>query len=150
LAAYPDEGLVDVPRPAARAQVAPRALLELRGEALDPAVGADVVDRDAAVGQHPLEVAVADGELQVPPDRPEDDLGREAEAAEDPGRGHERCSRRGMAAGAPLLPARGPPLNATDPSLTLGAVPKLWSLHNHGGFGSEAARVLRPTSAASG
>jgi hypothetical protein len=29
-----------------------------------------VVDRDTAVDQHQLEVAVADQELQVPPDRP--------------------------------------------------------------------------------
>ena len=54
-----------------------------------------MVDLDAAVGEHALEVAVADRELQVPAHRPEDDLGREAEAAERPGVGHERCSRRG-------------------------------------------------------
>jgi hypothetical protein len=81
-----------VPRPAARAQVPAQALLQLRGEALDPAVQADVVDRDAAVGQHGLEVAVADGDLEGPAHGPEDDLGREAEAAERPGHGHERCS----------------------------------------------------------
>src|SRR3954465_7646625 len=38
--------LIDVPRPAARSQVPPHPLLELRGEALDPAVERDVVDRD--------------------------------------------------------------------------------------------------------
>src|SRR5918994_7954027 len=94
-----------------------RALLELGGEALDPAEKADVVDRDAAVGEHGLEVAVADGELQVPPDRPEDDRGREAEAAEGPGVGHERCSGVGGSVGAPLLPAHRPPLKATDPKV---------------------------------
>jgi predicted TIM-barrel fold metal-dependent hydrolase len=53
-----------------------------------------VVDGDAAVGEHALEVAVADRELQVPAHRPQDDLGREAEAAERPGVGHGRGSRR--------------------------------------------------------
>jgi hypothetical protein len=95
LAADPDEGLVEVPRPTAGAQVAARPLLELGGEALDPAIQGRVVDRDPTVSEHPLEVAVADGELQIPPDRLEDDLGREAEAAEGPGRGHGQRSRRG-------------------------------------------------------
>jgi uncharacterized protein YjbI with pentapeptide repeats len=88
-------GLVDVPRPAARPQVPPRPLLELGREALDPTIERDVVDLDPTVGEHPLEVTVADGELQVPAQRPEDDLGREAKAAEGPGVGHARCSRMG-------------------------------------------------------
>src|SRR4051812_30744686 len=91
----PHVGLVDVPWPAARTEMAAHPLLELGGEALDPAVHGRVVDRHAAVGQHQLEVAVADRELQVPAHRPEDDLGREAEAAERPGVDHERCSQRG-------------------------------------------------------
>ena len=91
----PEVGLVDVPRPAAGPQVAARALLELGGEALDPAVHGRVVDLDPAVGEHALEVAVADRELQVPAHRPKDDLGREAEAAERPGIGHEQRSRIG-------------------------------------------------------
>ena len=111
----PEVGLIDVPRPAARPEVPAHPLLELGGEALDPAVHGGVVDLDAAVGQHALEVAVADRELQVPAHRPEDDLGREAEAAERPGIGHEQRSRIGGGGGAPLLPAYGPPLNATDP-----------------------------------
>jgi EamA-like transporter family len=110
--ADPDEGLVDVPRPAARPQVAAHPLLELGGEALDPAVQGDVVDEDAPVGEHGLEVAVADREGQVPAHRPEDDLGREAEAAEGPGRGHRRRSSCGWRE-APLLAAREPPLDAT-------------------------------------
>jgi len=36
-----------------------------------------VIDRHAAVGQHPFQVAVADRELQVPAHRPQDHLGRE-------------------------------------------------------------------------
>ena len=84
-----------MPRPTARPQVAARALLKLGGEALDPAVEADVVDLDPAIGEHLLEVAVADRELQVPAHRPKDDLGREAEPAERPGIGHEQRSRIG-------------------------------------------------------
>ena len=91
----PEVGLVDGPRPTARAQVPPHPLLELRGEALDPAVHGRVVDLDPAIGQHALKVAVADRELQVPAHRPQDDLGREAEAAERPGVGHEQRSRIG-------------------------------------------------------
>ena len=90
-----------MPRPAAGAQVPPQPLLELGREALDPAVHGRVVDLDAAVDEHALEVAVADRELQVPPHRPEDDLGREAEAAEEPGVGHERCSEGGGGSAAP-------------------------------------------------
>ncbi len=73
----------------------PHLLLELGRKALDPAVQQDVVELDAAIRQHQLEVAIADRELQVSAHRPEDDLGREAEAAEGPGLGHERCSRVG-------------------------------------------------------
>jgi hypothetical protein len=68
----PDEGLVDVPRAAARPQVTTHALLELRREALDPAVERDVVDLDATVGEHGLEVAVADREPEVPAHGPQD------------------------------------------------------------------------------
>ena len=91
----PDGGLVDVPRPAAGAQVAAQPLLELGGEAPDSTVQADMVDLDAAVGQHSLEVAVTDAEPRVPPDHLEDDLGWEAEAAAGPGIGHGKRSRRG-------------------------------------------------------
>ena len=67
------------------------ALLELGGEALDPAVHGRVIDLYAAIGEHPFEVAVADRKLQVPAHGPEDHLGREAEAAECPGGvGHGR------------------------------------------------------------
>src|SRR4051812_49403882 len=113
--ADPDVSLIDVPWPAARAQVAAHPLLELRGEALDPAVHGRVIHRDAPVGEHGLEVAVADRELQVPAHRSQDHLGREAKAAERSGGGHGRCSRRGDD-GSTLLPGHAAPLNATDPS----------------------------------
>src|SRR5215213_413505 len=70
LPADPDVRLVDVPRPAARAQVAAHSLLEFRGKALDPAVHGRVIDLHAAIGEHGLEIAVADRELQVPAHRP--------------------------------------------------------------------------------
>src|SRR4051812_15989375 len=95
LPADPDVSLVDVPWPAARTQVVAHPLLQLRSEALDPAVHGCVIDRDAPVGEHGLEVAVADRELQVPAHRPQDHLGREAEAAERSGGGHKRYSGRG-------------------------------------------------------
>jgi hypothetical protein len=65
---------------ALRGQVSARALLELRRKALDPAVHGPVVDLGPSIGEHALEVAVADRELQVPPDRLEDHRGREAVA----------------------------------------------------------------------
>src|SRR4051812_8080251 len=40
----PDVRLINVPRPAARTQVAAHPLLQLRGEALDPAVHGRVID----------------------------------------------------------------------------------------------------------
>ena len=95
LPADPDVRLIDVPRPAAGAQVAAHPLLQLRGEALDPAVHGRVIHCDAAIGEHSLQIAIADRELQVPAHRPQDHLGREAKAAEcSGGVGHERYSRR--------------------------------------------------------
>src|SRR3954454_8155897 len=52
LPADPDVSLVDVPRPTARAQVAAHPFLQLRGEALNPAVHGRVIHRDAPVGEH--------------------------------------------------------------------------------------------------
>src|SRR5215213_7996987 len=95
LPADPDVSLVDVPRPAARTQVTAHPLLELRGEALNPAVHGRVIDHHAAIGEHSLKIAIADRELQVPAHRPQDYLGREAKAAEcSGGVGHEWYSRR--------------------------------------------------------
>src|SRR4051794_38831568 len=91
----PDVSLVDVPRPAAGTQVAAHPLLQLRGEALNPAVHGRVIHLHAAIGEHGLEVAVADRELQVPAHGPKDHLGREAEAAERAGGGHGGYSRKG-------------------------------------------------------
>src|SRR3954449_11822218 len=95
LPADSDVRFINVPRPAARTQVAAHPLLQLRGEALDPAVHGRVIDHHAAIGEHSLKIAIADRELQVPAHRPQDYLGREAKAAEcSGGVGHEWYSRR--------------------------------------------------------
>ena len=73
-------------------------LLELGGEVLDPAMERDVIDLNAAVGQHALEVSIADRELQIPAHRPQDDLGRKAEAAKHPSRAHPWRSSCGLVA----------------------------------------------------
>ncbi|MFI2651171.1 hypothetical protein [Micromonospora fulviviridis] len=49
---------------------------------LHPPVGHDVIDPDPAFGQQLLSVATGEVELQVPADRGDDHLGREAEAGE--------------------------------------------------------------------
>ena len=92
-------------------------LLQLGGKTLNPAGQGGVIDLHAAVGEHALEVTIADRELEVPAHRPEDDLGREAEAAERPGVGHGGALGGGCCGGAPLLPAHDAPLNATDPPI---------------------------------
>src|SRR4051794_2827837 len=91
----PDVRLINVPRPAAEAQVAAHPFLQLRGEALNPAVHSRVIHRHAAIGEHGLEVAVADRELQIPAHSPEDHLGREAEAPKRSGGGYGGYSRKG-------------------------------------------------------
>src|SRR3954453_17704324 len=91
----PDVRLINVPRPAAGAQMTAHPLLQLRGEALDPAVHGRVIHLHAPVGEHGLEIAIADRELQVPAHGPEDHLSREAEAAERAGGGHGGYSRKG-------------------------------------------------------
>jgi len=117
--ADPDVSLVDVPWPAAGPQVAAYPFLQLRGEALNPAVHGRVIHHHAAIGEHGLEIAVADRELQVPAHRPQDHLGREAKAPErSGGMGHGRRSRRGSS-GSTLLPGYPASLNATDPLNTL-------------------------------
>src|SRR3954453_15289790 len=105
LPADPNVRLVVVPWPAARTQGAAHPLLELRDEALNPAVHGRVIHRDAAIGEHPFEVAVADRKLQIPAHGPKDYLGREAEAPKRSGGvGHERYSQSD--AGGSTAPTR--------------------------------------------
>jgi hypothetical protein len=51
-------------------------------EPLHPAVGGHVVDLDAALGQELFDVAIRQAEAEVPADRDDDHVGREAEAGE--------------------------------------------------------------------
>ena len=51
-----------------------------RREPQHPAVDRDVVDLDPALSEQLLDVAVGQAEAQVPADREDDDIGREAEA----------------------------------------------------------------------
>src|SRR4051812_5568188 len=84
----PNIRLVDGPWPAARPQVAAHPLLQLGGEALDPAREGGGIDRHPTVGQPLPEVATADRKRKGPAHGPEDDLGWAAEAAERAGGGH--------------------------------------------------------------
>ena len=58
-----------------------KAPLEVLGLGLHPAEQRGAVHRDAAVGQHEREVAVADREGRVPAQRPQDHLGGEVPVA---------------------------------------------------------------------
>jgi len=55
----------------------PDPLLQFRRVSLDPSKEGRMINRDAAVGQHQFEIAVADREHQLPADSPEDHLARE-------------------------------------------------------------------------
>ena len=57
-------------------------LSQQRGEALYPPIDGDVVDLDASFDQQFLYVAVREPEPEVPTNREQDDIGREAEASE--------------------------------------------------------------------
>ncbi len=52
------------------------------GEALDPAVDADVANFDAAFGEQFFDVAVGEAEAKVPAHGQDDHVGREPEAGE--------------------------------------------------------------------
>ena len=52
----------------------PDPLLQLSGIGLDPTENGGVVNLHPAIEQHQFEIAVADWEHQVPPDRPQNHL----------------------------------------------------------------------------
>jgi len=58
-------------------QMSPDPLLQRRGMGLYPAEQGRTADHHAAIRQHRGQVAVADRERQIPPQRPQDHLGRE-------------------------------------------------------------------------
>ena len=75
LAADLDVGLVDAPTPRLRPAPLPaQTFLHLRRETLHPTIDRGVVDRDAALGHHRFEVAVADRIPAVPAHGPKHDL----------------------------------------------------------------------------
>jgi hypothetical protein len=73
--------------------VRPSGVGQQRGEPLHPAVDRHVVDLDAALGQQLFDVAIGQAEAEVPADRDDDDVGREAEAGEGGLRDWERGER---------------------------------------------------------
>ena len=83
LAADLDVGLVDAPTPRLRPAPLPaQTFLHLRRETLHPTIDRGVVDRDAALGHHRFEVAVADRIPAVPAYGPEHDLPPEVTSLE--------------------------------------------------------------------
>jgi hypothetical protein len=60
----------------------PGGIGQQRCEPLDPAVDRDMVDLDAALGEQLFDVAIGQAEAQIPADRNDDDVGREAETGE--------------------------------------------------------------------
>jgi hypothetical protein len=72
-----DIGLIHPPRPIGQSQMRPKALLQLGGVCLKPPENRRVIDSYPAILKHQLKVPVADGEHQIPPHRPQDDLARE-------------------------------------------------------------------------
>jgi hypothetical protein len=77
-----DVGLIDLPLVSDGVPTGPSSLGQQWREPLDPAVDRDVVDLDTTVGEKFLDVAVGQAEAQVPADRDDDHVGREAEARE--------------------------------------------------------------------
>jgi len=81
---------------------------EQRREPLDPPVDADMVDLDAALGEQFLNVAVRQGEAQIPADRDDDDVGWNREPAKaDRTMGAGRGRRGLMATVSPLRRGHG-------------------------------------------
>src|ERR1700722_2859576 len=74
---HPDIGLVHPPGAVAHPQMRADPLLKFLGIGLDPTEDRCVVDLDAAVEEHPFEIAIADGKHQIPTNGPQDYLGGE-------------------------------------------------------------------------
>jgi hypothetical protein len=70
------------PQGADRVPAGPRVPGQQRREAQHPPVDGGVVDFDVALGEQLLDVAVGQGEAELPAHRKDDDVGREAEAGE--------------------------------------------------------------------
>src|SRR5512144_1199688 len=101
-------GLINPPGERQPAAVPSRTLLELRRVALRPAVHRRVVDGDAALAHHLLELAIADAVAAVPTNRPENDLAGEVPPPEH---GHQLL----LPAYLPAVPCRAQAVFATVP-----------------------------------
>ena len=85
-------GLVDLPAIADAVAAWPSGIGQQWREPLHPAVDGHMVDLDAALGEEFFDVAVGQAEAQVPANRDDDHLRREAEAGEG-GAGRDRLAR---------------------------------------------------------
>ena len=74
--------LVDVPAAAVAVAAPLNPAIEFRRVVLDPAVDGGVIDREAALGHHLLEVALAQGVAALPAHAQQDDVGGEVPALE--------------------------------------------------------------------
>jgi hypothetical protein len=70
----PDVGLVYPPTVGGRFELRAQTSFHFRGVTLHPPPDGDVVDRESALSQEFLDVAVRQGKTQVPADRKQDDL----------------------------------------------------------------------------
>jgi hypothetical protein len=77
-----DVCLVDPPGSICHLEMRTDALVQLGCISLNPTKEGRVIHRDATIGEHALEIAIADGELQIPADRPQNDLRRELSTLE--------------------------------------------------------------------
>src|ERR1700733_14529625 len=80
---HPDVGFVHPPGAVAHSQMRADSLFKLRCVGLDPSEDRRVVDLDAAIEQHELQITVADGKHQIPSHGPKDHLGCELAPLEE-------------------------------------------------------------------
>ena len=87
--------LVHLPAATDGVAAEPSGLGYQRREPLHPPVDGDMVDLDATLGEQLLDVTVGQAEAQLPADRKDDELGREAEAGK--GGAHDGSRARAAA-----------------------------------------------------
>ena len=103
LAAHLDVGLVNSPARRLRPTPLPaQPFLHFWSETLHPAIDRGVVDRDAALGHHRFEVAVADRVAAVPAYGPEHDFPPEVTSLEFAHASTSRCRSRRLSQAAGL------------------------------------------------
>jgi len=82
LALHPNVCLVHAPGSICHLEMRTDALVQLGCISLDPTKEGRMIHRDATIGEHALEIAIADGKLQIPADRSQNDLRRELSTLE--------------------------------------------------------------------